>query len=252
MLLLDEGVVLRDTFQRQLVHQVDDVRLAQELVLELLHGDRERRRVEQDLPVGAHVADQLLDHGLELRREQFVRLIHHQHARRGQLGHALGGQVQQAPWCGDNGVDGLVQAHDVVAQRGAARRHHHLSAEVLSQLARDLRRLQGQLAGGHEDHGLDLVAGRVEPLEHRDAEGRGFSGPVLRAREDVAARERDRDRLLLDGRWPLEALFVDSHEELALEEVVLELVALGAGDVLFFGLFWFVQRRGRKEKRKKE
>ena len=38
------------------------------------------------------------------------------------------------------------------------------------------------------------------------------------------------------GRRALEALLEDAHQELALEEVVLELVALGRGDVLWVGV----------------
>mmetsp|Transcript_11992 Transcript_11992/g.50212 ORF Transcript_11992/g.50212 Transcript_11992/m.50212 type:complete len:251 (+) Transcript_11992:284-1036(+) len=45
LLLLHKRVVLRDALQRELLHQVDDVRLAQVLVLELLHRDGERRAV---------------------------------------------------------------------------------------------------------------------------------------------------------------------------------------------------------------
>lgn len=232
MLLLDERVVLRHALERQLVHQVDDIGLAQELVLELLDSHRKGRRVEQDLAVGAHVADELLDHGLELGAQQLVGLVHDEHARRGELGDALGREVEQAAGRRDDRVHGLVQPHDVVAERGPSRRDHDLGAEVLAELARDLRGLQRELARRHEDDGLDLVARGVEALEDRDAERGRLARAVFRAREDVAARERNRDRLLLDRRGPLEALFVDAHQELALEEVVLELVALGAGDVL--------------------
>jgi hypothetical protein len=52
------------------------------------------------------------------------------------------------------------------------------------------------------------------------------------AHQDVAARERNGDALLLDGAGGLEALLVDAHEQLALEEVVLEAVALGRGHIL--------------------
>ena len=199
------------------------------------------------------MADELLDHGLELGREQLVGLVHHEHARGGQLGDALSRQIQQPAGRRHDAVDRLVQPHDVVAQRGAARRDHHLGAEVLPELARDLRGLQRQLARRDQDHGLDLVAARVEALEDRDAEGRGLARAVLGAREDVAARQRDRDRLLLDRRGPLEPLLVDAHEELALEEVVLELVALGAGDVLFlFRFFGFFGRRRKEKRRERE
>ena len=41
LLLFDEGVVLRDAAQGELVHQIDDVRVGQELLLEALNCHRE-------------------------------------------------------------------------------------------------------------------------------------------------------------------------------------------------------------------
>ena len=133
------------------------------------------------------MADELLDDRLELGGQQLVSLVHHQHARRGELGDSFRGQVEQAPRGGDDGVHRLVQSDDVVAEGGPSRRHHHLGPQVLPELPRDLRGLQGQFTSRHQDHGLDLVAGRVEPLEDRDAEGRGLARAVFGAREDVAA-----------------------------------------------------------------
>lgn len=65
---------LRDTLEGELVHQVDDERLVEELLLELLDSDWECRRVEQDLAVRRKEADALLDERLELRREELVSL----------------------------------------------------------------------------------------------------------------------------------------------------------------------------------
>ena len=79
---------------------------------------------------------------------------------------------------------------------------------------------------------MDLVLRGVDLFEHGDAEGRGLSGAVLRAGEDVPAGEGDRDALLLDGAGPLKALLVDAHEELPLEEIVLKLVTLCCCNIL--------------------
>lgn len=76
--LLHKRVVLRHTFQRQLLHEVDDVGLAQELVLEGFDSDGEGRGIQQDLAVRVQVRDELFDDGLEFRGEQLVGFIHDQ------------------------------------------------------------------------------------------------------------------------------------------------------------------------------
>lgn len=60
---------LGDALEGELLHQVHNVGLVQEAVLELLDRDGERRRVQHDLPVGLYVRDQLLDDRLELWRQ---------------------------------------------------------------------------------------------------------------------------------------------------------------------------------------
>ena len=136
---LHKGVVLGDALERQLLHQVDDVGLAQELVLEGLDRDGEGGGVQQDLAVRVQVGDELFDDGLEFRGQQLVGLIHDERLAGPQAGDALVGEVEDAPGGGDDDVDGLVQAHDVVAQGGAARGDHDLDGQVLAQGFGDLK-----------------------------------------------------------------------------------------------------------------
>ena len=42
---------LRNALERELLHEVDDIGVAQELVLERLDRHRERGRIEHDLPL---------------------------------------------------------------------------------------------------------------------------------------------------------------------------------------------------------
>lgn len=81
--LLDKRIELRDSAQRQLVHQIDLIWIVEILVLEGLHGHREGRRVEQNLALVRQEPNQLLDDRRELRAEQLVRLLYilscHQH-----------------------------------------------------------------------------------------------------------------------------------------------------------------------------
>ena len=59
--LLHECVVLGDPLQRELVHQVNLVRVFQVLPHEGLHCEGEGGGVEEDLPAGGQVADYPVD-----------------------------------------------------------------------------------------------------------------------------------------------------------------------------------------------
>ena len=66
----------------------------------------------------------------------------------------------------------------------------------------------------------------------RESTPQSLTGPILRPGENVSARQRDGDALLLDGAGLLETLLIYAHEQLPLQEVVLELVALRRRDIL--------------------
>ena len=227
LLLLHVGVVLGDTLERELLHQVDLVRVVHVLLDELVDGARKGGRVEQDLTVGRQEADHVVEHVLEVLREELVGLVHHEHAALVHDGQTLLHQVEYAAGRGDHHVHLLLQAHDVLLEVGAARGGHHLAAHVLGHFDADLAGLEGELARRHDDQRLDLVLGRVNALQYGNDVGARLAGAVLGASENVAAGERDWDARLLDGRRILPALLEDAHEQLALQTVVLELVALG-------------------------
>mmetsp|Transcript_18271 Transcript_18271/g.59604 ORF Transcript_18271/g.59604 Transcript_18271/m.59604 type:complete len:514 (-) Transcript_18271:337-1878(-) len=231
LLLLDERVVLRHAVQRQLVHQVDLVRLVHDAVAEGGDLDGEGRGEEQDLPPGRHPPDQLLDERHELWREELVRLVEGNGAAARQVGHVLLGHVEDAAGRGDHEVHRLHEPEDVLLQRRAARRDHDLEVEVLAEVAADLRRLERELARRDEDDGLDVVLGGVGLLEDGNHKGGRLARPVFRAREHVPPREGDGYALLLDRRGPLKPRLENAHEELALEEVILKVVSLGGGHV---------------------
>mmetsp|Transcript_25134 Transcript_25134/g.68296 ORF Transcript_25134/g.68296 Transcript_25134/m.68296 type:complete len:228 (-) Transcript_25134:333-1016(-) len=181
LLLLHKCIVLRDTLQGELVHEVHYVWLVQPPLLEVLDSDWEGGGVEHDLPVSRQEAYQLLDDGLKFRGQQLVSLVHAQHPAVVQLCHALVGQVQDAPGCGHDDVDGGVEAHDVVFQACATRGDHDLHVQVLAHLLAHLGSLEGQLSRGHQDEGLDGIPGGVHLLQHWDTEGCCLAGSVLGA-----------------------------------------------------------------------
>lgn len=58
--LLNEGVELGYPFQGQIIHQVDFVRIRDELVLESFHSNREGGRKETNLTIWRSLANKLL------------------------------------------------------------------------------------------------------------------------------------------------------------------------------------------------
>lgn len=79
---------------------------------------------------------------------------------------------------------------------------------------------------------LDVILGRVRLFEARDDVSGGLARAVLGPGQDVAVLQDDRDGLLLDGAGLFESLLEDAHEELPLQEEVLEVPPLGLRDVL--------------------
>ena len=148
--LLDKCIVLRDTLQGELLHQVDDVRLFQELFLELLHRHRERGGVQANLPRRREVAQQFLNHRLELGAQELVRLVHHGDVAVAQLANTLLSQVEDTARGRHHHMNGGSQTHNIVPQRRPTRTHHHLHAHVLPKFLAHLARLQCQFTRGNQ------------------------------------------------------------------------------------------------------
>ena len=67
--------------QRELVHEVDLVRVGDVTVLEVLHRHGESCAEEADLPLSLAVVHQLFQHGLELGRKELISLKKNTHTR---------------------------------------------------------------------------------------------------------------------------------------------------------------------------
>ncbi len=137
LLLLHKGVVLGDTSQGELIHEVDHVSIGQELLLEGAHSHGEGGTEEADLTVTLALADQGLEDLLELRREKLVGLVHHDDLALGEVGDALVSEIVHTARGGDHHVHGRVEADDVIAQVGATSGGHHLDLHVLGNLHHD-------------------------------------------------------------------------------------------------------------------
>ena len=79
---------------------------------------------------------------------------------------------------------------------------------------------------------LNVLLGDVDFLDARNYEGSSLASAVLGTCKDIAPCKNDGDRFFLDRAWLFKALLEDTHEELALQIVVLKLVALGRSHIL--------------------
>lgn len=180
---LDEGVVLGDSSEGELLHEVDLVRLDHVLLLEVLDDDWERGREEHHLPLWRAEAEQLLHDRLELWAEQLVGLVHHERRAPAQVGDPLAGEIEDSSRRSDEDVDGLRQSEDVVLEGGSSCGDHDVEAHVLSERLAHLRRLERELSRRHEDQRLDLWDLGVDLFQGRDRERSSLSGSVLGLQE---------------------------------------------------------------------
>ena len=232
LLLFDESVVLCDTAQRQLVHQVDLVRRVHMLVLEVLNDDGEGSAEQHHLPILRMKSEQLLDDGRELRRQKLVSFIHDKRLTSGKIGYTLARKIQDSTGCSNDDVDRVAESDDIVLKSCSTGRNHDVDTEMLSQGLADLRCLKSQLSGGYEDERLCLGVLRVHAFESGNDESRGLSGAILRSRKNVSSCESDGNSLLLNWRRLLEACLEDAHHELTLDKEVLELEAFRRSYIL--------------------
>ena len=202
------------------------------LVLEILNHDGEGGTEKHDLPVLGVEAQELLNDGCELGRQELISLVHDERLTGRQISHALARKIQDSAWCSDNDVDRLTQPDDVVLQPCSTGGHHDINTEVLSQGLANLGSLKCQFSSGDQDECLCLWVLRVDALKGRDDEGCSLSSAVLRARKYVSSCQSDGNGLLLDWRRLLETCLEDSHHELTLDKEILKLKSFRRSDIL--------------------
>ena len=64
----NKSIELRNTLERKLIHEIDDVRIRQKSILKILDSDRKRGWEHQYLTILGKKADQMLHWRLELLR----------------------------------------------------------------------------------------------------------------------------------------------------------------------------------------
>lgn len=187
LFLLHVGIVLCDTLQGQLLHQINLIRIVHMPLDELIDRARKRGRVQKDLTIRWQIRDDIVEHVLEVLRQQLVRLVHNEHRTVVHDGQTLLHQVQNASGRCNYDVHLLLQAHDVLFQICAARCCHDLAAHVFRDFDADLWRLKGKFTCWHDYECLDLVLGDVDALENGNNVGASFSCAVFGACQDVTA-----------------------------------------------------------------
>lgn len=141
--LFDIGVVLGDTFQGELIHEVDVEGLDHVSILpvslagrgptwsthrKVLDDVRECCREEHDLSLLRTEGQQLFNDRSELLTQQLVRLVHDEHFTLSQVCDALASEVQDTTRGSDENVDRFLESHDVVSQCSASGRDHDLES----------------------------------------------------------------------------------------------------------------------------
>lgn len=201
---LQERVVLGQTLQRQLIRDLDVVRLGHVTLLELTDLDGVGRAEQADLAILRAQFQDLLHDFLELSRDEPVNFVEDAQFALIKLGLVSLGQVENSTRSGHDDVNCLPHSNDIFVDARASRGNHALDALVLAELLDHERRLHGQLSYGHQDEGLNLIQTRIDLVYQGDAISCSLACAILGLRNDVFAGHDFRDCLLLNGRWKLE------------------------------------------------
>lgn len=164
---------------------------------------------ETNLGLG-HEVDDLLDDFLEVLGEELVDFVEDEEFAEVEVGDVLVGQVEDPARGGDNDVDSLVEAVEVVADLGAASADHAFNLFVLAEVLDDERSLHRKLTSGHQHQSLNLGHTRIDALNQRDRVRCSFASSVLSLCNNVPARKDRWNRFLLNWRRGLKAHLVDT------------------------------------------
>ena len=135
--LLQEGIILGETLECQLLSNLDVLRLWHVPLLERadLHGVGCAK--ESYLAVIRHHLKDLLDDLLEFSRNQFINLVKNAELALVEFGVATRCQIKNSSRCCNDDVHILAHSDDILVDSGATRRHHALHLLVLADLLDD-------------------------------------------------------------------------------------------------------------------
>lgn len=132
--LLQVRIVLGDSLESQLLHQIDELRSRDVLGLELLNLHGVGSREEHNLLVLGHDLYYLGNDALEVNGQQFVDFIKHEQFAVREISDLLHGQVQDTARCPHNRMYSLMETDDILADLGTTSGDHGLNLFVLAEL----------------------------------------------------------------------------------------------------------------------
>ena len=147
-----------------------------------------------------------------------VGLVEHQNLHLAQIQHALLLQVQQTPWRGYQNVYAFFEFADLRAHAHTAKNHGAGELQVFTVGADGFFHLRGEFAGGGEHQRADAgatefvlgAAAHGQAVQQRQGECGCFARAGLRATEEVAAFQNQRNGLRLDRGGNVVALLAHS------------------------------------------
>jgi hypothetical protein len=134
LLLLEVSVVLGDSFQCELFHEVDKLWVWHVLLLERLDCNWVGGRKKRDLLLLRHDLQDFANNGLKVIRQKFINLVKNNHLAVVELGDSSGGKIEDSAWSCDDDMDSLVKSVDIFLDLISSRGNHALDAFVLAQL----------------------------------------------------------------------------------------------------------------------
>ena len=174
----------------------------EEQVLTLL---RHQSQDTADVPDKAHV-------------EHAIRFVQYQDLHLVELDGVLVVKIHQAARTGHQHVQTTASRHHLRIDADAA--EHHVAAhwQVFAVVTHALAHLGGQLAsrGQHQRTNAvrrNLALALHQTLQHRQGKACGLAGPCLGRRHQIAASQNGGDRLLLNGRRGVVALFGNGTQQ---------------------------------------
>ncbi len=203
---------------RRLPLQADRHRLFQHLRRQRRNGRGHRRAEEQRLPLCGNVTEDPPDVRQEAHVEHAIGFVEHEVLEAIELRIGRARVVEQAARGRHDHVDSapervLLGTHpDAAVDRGAG------EGGVDRKPVEVFENLRGKLARGrqHQDP-RDAARPVDQAMQDRQQERRGLAASSLRAREQVAALERRRDRHFLDGSRPDETELPDALEQVGVQ-----------------------------------